>query len=165
MLRAACIARLRLGFAWHVSLSLRRSASLGFARLWSLGFIQLSFAQLALLSSRCFAQPCILACCSHHWLPSLSLGRLASARVTWLALLGSRREPSVTRLCLTCVAGWLASLLACFAGITGSLAGADVQLSLLGTLLGLASLCSASHRWLAFLACCLHCCFPLLGWH
>ena len=99
-LGAACIARLWLGFAWLMLLSLCRSASLGFAWLGSLGFTQLSFARLASLGSlglRRFAQPRILARCSHHWLPSLSLRRLASAlaRVAWLASRAKRHSASL----------------------------------------------------------------------
>ena len=99
-LGAACIARLWLGFAWLMLLSLCRSASLGFAWLGSLGFTQLSFARLASLGSlglRRFAQPRILARCSHHWLPSLSLRRLASAlaRVARLASRAKRHSASL----------------------------------------------------------------------
>jgi hypothetical protein len=100
LLGAACIARLWLGFAWLMLLSLCRSASLGFAWLGSLGFTQLSFARLALLGLlglRRFAQPRILARCSHHWLPSLSLRRLASAlaRVARLASRAKRHSASL----------------------------------------------------------------------
>jgi len=75
-------------------LSLCRSASLGFAWLGSLGFTQLSFARLVSLGSlgsRRFAQPRILARCSHHWLLSLSLRRLASA-LARVARLASRAK-------------------------------------------------------------------------
>ena len=123
-LGAACIARLWLGFAWLMLLSMCCSASLGFAWLGSLGFTQLSFARLASLGSLL----CIASLSLASWLAARITGSRHSAwvgsRQLWLALLGSRREPSVTRLRLTCVAGWLASSLACFAGVAGSLAGA-----------------------------------------
>ena len=81
-------------------LSLCRSASLGFAWLGSLGFTQLSLARLALLGSlgsHRFAQPRILARCSHHWLPSHSLRRLASALacIAWLASRAKRHLASL----------------------------------------------------------------------
>jgi len=163
-LGAACIALLWLGFAWLMLLSLCCSASLDFAWLGSLGFTQLSFARLSCRSARS-ARVALLSLAS--WLAARITGSRHSACVgshqLWLALLGSRREPSVTRLRLTCVAGWLASSLACFAGIAGSLAGARAQLSLLSTLLGLASLCLASRHWLALLACCSRSWLPPLG--
>jgi len=71
----------------------------------------------------------------------------------------------VAQLCLAHVAGWLASLLACFAGIAGSLAGAHAQLSSLGASLGLVSLRSALRPWLALLARCLRRWLPSLGLH
>jgi len=102
-LGAACIARLWLGVAWLMLLSLCRSASLGFAWLGSLGFTQLSLARLASLGSlgsRRFAQPRILARCSHHWLLSLSLHRPASA-LARVARLASRakRHSALLDLC------------------------------------------------------------------
>ena len=162
-LGAACIARLWLGFAWLMLLSLCRSASLGFAWLGSLGFTQLSFARLASLGSlglRRFAQPRILARCSHHWLPSLSLRRLASAlaRIAWLASRAKRHSASLD------LRRWLARV------VPGLLRWRrwlsrwrSLQLSSLGTLLGLASLCLASRHWLALLACCSRRWLPSLG--
>jgi hypothetical protein len=166
-LGAACIARLWLGFAWLMLLSLCCSASLGFAWLGSLGFTQLSFARLSRRSARSARSARIASLSLASWLAAHITGSHHSAcvgsRQLWLALLGSRHEPSVTRLRLTCVAGWLTSSLACFAGVAGSLTGARAQLSSLGTLLGLTSFRSASHRWLALLACCSHRWLPLLG--
>ena len=162
-LGAACIARLWLGFAWLMLLSLCRSASLGFAWLGSLGFTQLSFARLASLGSlglRRFAQPRILARCSHHWLPSLSLRRLASAlaRVARLASRAKRHSASLD------LRRWLARVVP---GLLRSRRWLScwrlLQLSSLGTLLGLASLRLASRRWLALLACCSHRWLPSLG--
>ena len=129
-LGAACIARLWLGFAWLMLLSLCRSASLGFAWLGSLGFTQLSFARLA----SALARVARLASRAKRHSASLDLRR-------WLArvvpgLLRWRRWLSRWRL---------------------------LQLSSLGTLLGLASLRLASRRWLALLACCLRRWLPSLG--
>jgi len=173
-LGAACIALLWLGFAWLMLLSLCCSASLDFAWLGSLGFTQLSFARLSCRSARS-ARVALLSLAS--WLAARITGSRHSACVgshqLWLALLGSRREPSVTRLRLTCVAGWLASSLACLAGIVPGLLRwrrwlsrwRSLQLSSLGTLLGLASLRLASRRWLALLACCSRRWLPSLGLH
>ena len=159
-LGAACIARLWLSFAWLMLLSLCHSASLGFAWLGSLGFTQLSFARLAALGSRRFAQPRILARCSHHWLPSLSLRRLASA-LACVARLASRAKCHSASLDLR---RWLARV------VPGLLRWRrwlsrwrSLQLSSLGTLLGLASLRLASRRWLALLACCSRRWLPSLG--
>jgi len=111
-LGAACIARLWLGFAWLMLLSMCCSASLGFTWLGSLGFTRLSFARLASLGSlgslgsHRSAQPHILARCSHHWLPSLSLRRLASAlaRVARLASRAKRHSASLDlRRWLACI--------------------------------------------------------------
>ena len=128
-------------------------ASLGFAWLGSLGFTQLSFARLLRRSARS-ARVASLSLAS--WLAARITGSHHSAcvgsRQLWLALLGLRCEPSVTRLRLTCVAGWLALSLSCFAGVAGSLAGACAQLSSLDTLLGLASLARVAGLLLASLA-------------
>jgi len=164
-LGAACIARLWLGFAWLMLLSLCCSASLGFAWLGSLGFTQLSFAWLASLGSlglRRFAQPRILARCLHHWLPSLSLRRLASAlaRVARLASRATRHSASLD------LRRWLARVVPSLLRWCRWLSRWHLlRLSSLGTLLGLASICSASRRWLTLLACCSSRWLPSLGLH
>ena len=144
---SACVARLHLASLGLGHSALVSSASLGSCR-------SARSARVALLSLASWLAPRITG--SRH---SACVG----SRQLWLALLGSRREPSVTRLRLTCVAGSLASSLACFAGVAGSLAGARAQLSSLGTLLGLVSLRSALRRWLALLACCSRRWLPSLG--
>ena len=105
---SACVARLHLA-----SLGLGHSALLSSA---SLG------------SRRSARSACVASLSLASWLAARITGSRHSAcvglRQLWLALLGSRREPSVTRLRVTCIAGWLASSLACFAGVAGSLAGA-----------------------------------------
>ena len=105
---SACVARLHLA-----SLGLGHSALLSSA---SLG------------SRHSAHSACVASLSLASWLAARITSSRHSAcvgsRQLWLALLGSRREPSVTRLRLTCVAGWHASSLACFAGVAGSLAGA-----------------------------------------
>jgi len=144
------------------------SACVARFHLASLGLGHLALLSSASLGSRCSARSdCVASLSLASWLAARITRSRHSAcvglRQLWLALLGSRHEPSVTWLRLTCVAGWLASSLACFAGVAGSLAGARAQLSSLGTLLGLESLRSASRRWLALLACCSHRWLPSLG--
>jgi len=100
-------------------------------------------AQLSLLgrSALCrFARPCVPG--SHCWLAARVAGSLCSAYISSRQLpsldsrcfahivsqvsLGFARLGSLARiaqLCLACIAGWLASSLACVAGIAGSLTG------------------------------------------
>ena len=155
-----CTALARLCLAHVAQLVLLGFTWLRLAWVTRLYSAQLRSACVALLSLASWLAACILACCSHHWLPSLSLRRLASA-LARVARLASRAKCHWASLDLR---RWLARV------VPGLLRWRrwlsrwrSLQLSSLGTLLGLASLRSALRRWLALLACCSRCWLPLLG--